>query len=141
MTDAVSEFAPKRRPVQAQGGLDTLGAMEAEIVAHQRATEESTRGVVEAAYQKAADESTRDSRWQMRPGGVVEKPAQRDALTDIALMVAALPLRVAMEQAEAVVTLPDYKPPTTKIELAMQLNEWAEKRLAGVYGEPNGGKP
>jgi hypothetical protein len=39
-----------------------------------------------------------------------------------------------MEMAEAVVKLEEYKPPTTKIELAMLLNEWAEKRLAGVYG-------
>jgi hypothetical protein len=115
MTDVVSEFVRRRQP-------ESLDEIEDTIAQHRKATEQST-------YQ--AD---------MRPGGMLEvrAPAPRDALTDLALIMAALPLRIAMEMADAVVTLPEFKAPANKIELAMLLNEWAEKRLAGVYGAREG---
>jgi hypothetical protein len=119
MADAVSEFAPRRLP-----HVQDLGALETEIAQHRQAVERST-------YE--AD---------MRPGSILEVrdphampvPA-RDALTDIAIMLASLPLRMAMEMAEAVVTLPEFKAPENKIQLAMLLNEWAEQRLGKMYAD------
>jgi hypothetical protein len=109
MTETISEFAPKRQLPQ------SLDEIEDTITKHRRATEQST----------------------VRLNDVPERRAGLE-LNEIAQMVASLPLRQAMEMAEAVVKLEEYKPPTTKIELAMLLNEWAEKRLASVYGAREG---
>jgi hypothetical protein len=115
MTDAVSEFAPKR-----------LIDRDREVVAKYRDLDEIEDTI--AQHRRATDQST----------ATLASVQARDALTDLALIMAALPLRIAMEMADAVVTLQDYKPPATKIELAMHLNEWAEKRLAAVYGAREG---
>jgi hypothetical protein len=110
MTDAVSEFAPKRlidRDREVVAKYRDLDEIEDTIAQHRRATEQST--------------------------ATLATVQSRDALTDLALIMAALPLRIAMEMAEAVVALPEFKPPSNKIELAMLLNEWSERRLATVY--------
>ncbi len=111
MTETISEFAPKQQIDRVRESvrrrqpesLESLEDIEDTIVQHRQAVERSTATFAEV-------------------------PA-RDALTDIAIMLASLPLRMAMEMAEAVVTLPEFKSPSNKIELAMLLNEWAEQRL------------
>lgn len=50
---------------------------------------------------------------------------REEAKSQIAKNVRWLPLRTAMEMADEIVNLPDYKAPATKIELAMLLNAWA----------------
>jgi hypothetical protein len=120
--EELGELMSKQPHVQSMD----LNEIENTIVQHRRATEQST-------YQD-----------DMRPSRILEErdpnirdaevPA-RDALTDIAIMLASLPLRMAMEMAEAVVTLPEFKAPENKIQLAMLLNEWAEKRLAAQYAD------
>ncbi len=50
---------------------------------------------------------------------------REEAKQQIARNLRWLPLRTAMEMAQEIVELPDYKAPATKIELAMILNEWA----------------
>ena len=108
MTDAMDpvRLAVRRRQPES---LESLEDIEDTIVQHRQAVERSTATFAEV-------------------------PA-RDALTDIAIMLASLPLRMAMEMAEAVVTLPEFKAPENKIQLAMLLNEWAEKRLAAQYAD------
>lgn len=55
-------------------------------------------------------------------------PGNGHGVDQIAIWVRWLSLKDAMDMAAEIVGLPDYKPPQTKIELAMLLNDWAQTK-------------
>lgn len=57
-----------------------------------------------------------------------KRDARQEVIDRIAADILWLPLREAMQMADEIVTMPDYKPPTTKVELAILMVAWSERR-------------